>query len=144
MEPLSRVLSKCPSQDTVKACGKIAPLLELGAGFHPELTGEENAELYGAILGMNAAEIREKLPAIVRSLMQLGVTVSDPGAAPPSQPTLPEPGLQTQPTPGHQPPPSTSTRPAVPHNLPRQLRRSERRKAPRLPGSARNLPFRNR
>jgi ABC-type polysaccharide/polyol phosphate transport system ATPase subunit len=45
--------------------GKIAPLLELGAGFHPDLTGEENLELYGAILGMTPKELREKYDSIV-------------------------------------------------------------------------------
>jgi lipopolysaccharide transport system ATP-binding protein len=45
--------------------GKIAPLLELGAGFHPDLTGEENLELYGAILGMTRTELKEKYESIV-------------------------------------------------------------------------------
>ena len=54
-----------PSHGTIALNGKVAPLLELGAGFHPDLTGEENAELYGAILGMTAAEVRDKLPSIV-------------------------------------------------------------------------------
>ena len=54
-----------PTSGSISVDGKLAPLLELGAGFHPDLTGEENAELYGAILGMTADEIREKLPGIV-------------------------------------------------------------------------------
>jgi ABC-type polysaccharide/polyol phosphate transport system ATPase subunit len=45
--------------------GKIAPLLELGAGFHPDLTGEENLELYGAILGMTQKELKAKFDSIV-------------------------------------------------------------------------------
>jgi len=45
--------------------GKIAPLLELGAGFHPDLTGEENLELYGAILGMTPRELQSKFDSIV-------------------------------------------------------------------------------
>ncbi|HLI49897.1 MAG TPA: ABC transporter ATP-binding protein [Chthonomonas sp.] len=44
---------------------RIAPLLELGAGFHIDLTGEENIEFYGAILGMSAREMRQKFDRIV-------------------------------------------------------------------------------
>ena len=44
---------------------KVAPLLELGAGFHPELTGYENIAFYGAVLGMNAKELDDLTPAIV-------------------------------------------------------------------------------
>ena len=54
-----------PNAGKIIPDGKIAPLLELGAGFHPDLTGEENAELYGAILGMTGEEIRDKFSAIV-------------------------------------------------------------------------------
>jgi ABC-type polysaccharide/polyol phosphate transport system ATPase subunit len=54
-----------PTHGTIDRDGRIAPLLELGAGFHPDLTGEENAELYGAILGMNGREIQTKLPSII-------------------------------------------------------------------------------
>jgi ABC-type polysaccharide/polyol phosphate transport system ATPase subunit len=54
-----------PTQGTIERNGRIAPLLELGAGFHPDLTGEENAELYGAILGMSGGEIQQKLPSII-------------------------------------------------------------------------------
>jgi ABC-type polysaccharide/polyol phosphate transport system ATPase subunit len=44
---------------------RVAPLLELGAGFHHELTGLENIGFYGALLGMNAKQIRERTEAIV-------------------------------------------------------------------------------
>lgn len=44
---------------------RVAPLLELGAGFHPDLTGLDNIEFYGAVLGMTAREIRARLPQIV-------------------------------------------------------------------------------
>jgi ABC-type polysaccharide/polyol phosphate transport system ATPase subunit len=44
---------------------RIAPLLELGAGFHPDLDGLENAEFYGALLGMTAREIDERLDDII-------------------------------------------------------------------------------
>jgi lipopolysaccharide transport system ATP-binding protein len=45
--------------------GRMAPLLELGAGFHPDLSGEENVELYGAILGIPPKILREKFDDIV-------------------------------------------------------------------------------
>jgi len=44
---------------------RVAPLLELGAGFHHELTGLENIGFYGALLGMNAKQLRERTEAIV-------------------------------------------------------------------------------
>lgn len=45
---------------------RVAPLLELGAGFHHELTGEDNIRFYGAMLGMSGREIAEKRDAIVQ------------------------------------------------------------------------------
>lgn len=45
--------------------GKVAPLIELGAGFHPELSGRENIFLNGVILGLKESEIREKFDEIV-------------------------------------------------------------------------------
>lgn len=45
--------------------GRMAPLLELGAGFHPDLSGEENVELYGAILGIPPKILRERYEEIV-------------------------------------------------------------------------------
>lgn len=48
-----------PNQGRIFVKGKISPLLELGAGFHPELTGRENVFLYGAILGMKKREIQK-------------------------------------------------------------------------------------
>ena len=44
---------------------RVAPLLELGAGFHQELTGLENIGFYGALLGMNSREVRDRTDAIV-------------------------------------------------------------------------------
>src|ERR1700744_944478 len=60
---LSRVTS--PTTGSVKIKGRIASLLEVGTGFHPELTGRENIYLNGAILGMRKAEIKRQFDAIV-------------------------------------------------------------------------------
>ena len=60
---LSRVTS--PTTGSVKIKGRIASLLEVGTGFHPELTGKENIFLNGAILGMRKAEIKRKFDEIV-------------------------------------------------------------------------------
>lgn len=60
---LSRVTS--PTTGVIKTRGRIASLLEVGTGFHPELTGRENIFLNGAILGMTKAEINSKLDEIV-------------------------------------------------------------------------------
>jgi lipopolysaccharide transport system ATP-binding protein len=64
---LLKVLSKvtAPTTGSIKIRGRIASLLEVGTGFHPELTGRENIYLNGAILGMNKAEIRSKFDEIV-------------------------------------------------------------------------------
>lgn len=60
---LSRVTQ--PTTGSVKVKGRIASLLEVGTGFHPELTGRENIFLNGAILGMTKAETRSKFDEIV-------------------------------------------------------------------------------
>ena len=64
---LLKILSKVttPSTGRIKVKGRIASLLEVGTGFHPELTGRENIFLNGAILGMTKAEIRSKFDEIV-------------------------------------------------------------------------------
>jgi len=60
---LSRVTS--PTTGSIKLRGRIASLLEVGTGFHPELSGRENIYLNGAILGMRKAEIKQKFDEIV-------------------------------------------------------------------------------
>ncbi len=50
----------------VSVRGRVSSLLELGAGFHPELTGRENVEVFGTIIGLTLAEIRQRLPDIER------------------------------------------------------------------------------
>jgi lipopolysaccharide transport system ATP-binding protein len=60
---LSRVTA--PTTGEIRLRGRVASLLEVGAGFHPELTGRENVFLNGAILGMTRAEIRRKFDEIV-------------------------------------------------------------------------------
>lgn len=60
---LSRVTA--PTSGSVKIRGRVASLLEVGTGFHPELTGKENIFLNGAILGMRKSEIKSKFDAIV-------------------------------------------------------------------------------
>src|ERR1700744_832702 len=63
LKVLSRVTS--PTVGSVKIKGRVASLLEVGTGFHPELTGKENIYLNGAILGMRKAEIKRKFDEIV-------------------------------------------------------------------------------
>ena len=64
---LLKILSKvtAPTTGTIKMRGRVASLLEVGTGFHPELTGRENVFLNGAILGMTKKEIRRKFDEIV-------------------------------------------------------------------------------
>ncbi|OGT08845.1 MAG: hypothetical protein A2X78_02995 [Gammaproteobacteria bacterium GWE2_37_16] len=64
-------------QGEVRVNGKIASLLELGAGFHPELTGRDNVFLYGSILGMRRRKIEEKYDSIVR-FSELGNALDSP------------------------------------------------------------------
>ncbi len=64
---LLKILSRVtiPTTGVIKTKGRIASLLEVGTGFHPELTGRENIYLNGAILGMTKAEIKSKEEEII-------------------------------------------------------------------------------
>lgn len=64
---LLKIISQitAPSEGEIKINGKIASLLEVGTGFHPELTGRENIYLNGSILGMRKTEITNKLIEII-------------------------------------------------------------------------------
>ena len=60
---LSRIVE--PTRGRISMNGRVASLLEVGTGFHPELTGRENIFLNGSILGMSKQEIRKKFDEIV-------------------------------------------------------------------------------
>ena len=64
---LLKILSRItwPTHGEARIRGRIASLLEVGTGFHPELTGRENAFLNGAILGMGRSEVRRKMDEII-------------------------------------------------------------------------------
>src|SRR4028118_430430 len=64
---LLKILSRItePTTGRISIKGRVASLLEVGTGFHPELTGRENIYLNGAILGMSKAEIKKKFDEIV-------------------------------------------------------------------------------
>jgi len=64
---LLKILSRItePTEGRIRLRGRVASLLEVGTGFHPELTGRENIFLNGAVLGMTKAEIRKKFDEIV-------------------------------------------------------------------------------
>jgi len=72
---IARVLRPSSGRITVK--GSVAPLLEIGAGFHPELTGRENVFLNGAMLGFTQEEMEEKFPRIV-DFAELGDFIEAP------------------------------------------------------------------
>ena len=54
-----------PSEGDLRVAGRVSPLIELGAGFHPDLTGRENIDLNASMLGMSGREIRERFDEIV-------------------------------------------------------------------------------
>jgi ABC-type polysaccharide/polyol phosphate transport system ATPase subunit len=75
LKMVARVLR--PTVGRVRVTGRVAPLLEMGAGFHPELTGRENIYLNGAMLGFTRAEMDEKYPRIVE-FAELGDFIEAP------------------------------------------------------------------
>jgi ABC-type polysaccharide/polyol phosphate transport system ATPase subunit len=60
---ISRIIS--PTSGRVDVCGRVGALLELGSGFHPDLTGRENIYLNGSILGLDRKQVRAKLDEII-------------------------------------------------------------------------------
>jgi ABC-type polysaccharide/polyol phosphate transport system ATPase subunit len=75
LKVVSRVL--IPTQGRVRIRGMVSPLLELGAGFHPELTGRENIFLNGTLLGHTRREIEKQLPEIIE-FAELGAFIDSP------------------------------------------------------------------
>jgi lipopolysaccharide transport system ATP-binding protein len=75
LKVISRVL--IPTEGRVRIQGQVSPLLELGAGFHPELTGRENIFLNGTLLGHPRREIEARLPAIIE-FAELGAFIDSP------------------------------------------------------------------
>lgn len=65
---LLRIMSglSVPTTGSVRAHGRVASLLDLGAGFHPRATGRENAFINGLLMGLSKQEIREKIPEILQ------------------------------------------------------------------------------
>ena len=75
LKVISRVL--IPTAGRVQIRGQVSPLLELGAGFHPELTGRENVYLNGTLLGHTRREIDERLSEIIE-FAELGAFIDSP------------------------------------------------------------------
>ncbi len=76
---LLKLLSQitAPTEGNIKINGKIASLLEVGTGFHPEMTGRENIYMNGAILGMSHDEIDKKVDAIIE-FSEIGEHIDTP------------------------------------------------------------------
>ncbi len=75
LKVISRVL--IPTDGRVRIRGMVSPLLELGAGFHPELTGRENVFLNGTLLGHSRREIESRLAEIIE-FAELGAFIDSP------------------------------------------------------------------
>jgi ABC-type polysaccharide/polyol phosphate transport system ATPase subunit len=66
-----------PDSGSVRVNGRVSPLLELGAGFAPELTGMRNIFLYGALLGLSRREIKDQLESII-AFSEIGDFIDSP------------------------------------------------------------------
>jgi lipopolysaccharide transport system ATP-binding protein len=66
-----------PTTGTLVVNGRVSPLLELGAGFHPELTGRDNVMLNGVLLGLRRAEVAERMDSIV-TFAELTDSIDEP------------------------------------------------------------------
>lgn len=66
-----------PTNGDIRVTGRIAALLELGAGFNPEFTGRENVRLYAGVLGLDSTTIERKLPAIIE-FADIGHFIDEP------------------------------------------------------------------
>lgn len=66
-----------PSSGSIEVNGRVAPLLELGAGFHPDLTGYENVYFNAIILGLTREQVKERLPSIIE-FSELGDAIGAP------------------------------------------------------------------
>ena len=75
LKVISRVL--IPTDGRVRIRGRVSPLLELGAGFHPELTGRENIFINGTLLGHTRREIEAQVPEIIE-FAELGSFIDSP------------------------------------------------------------------
>ncbi len=66
-----------PSNGNITVKGRVSPLLELGAGFHSDLTGKENVMLNGVLLGLTRGEVLKKMTEIIE-FSELGDFISQP------------------------------------------------------------------
>lgn len=66
-----------PTEGTIETRGRVTAVIELGAGFQPELTGLENVALYGAVMGLTRRELADRLPGILE-FAELGDFIREP------------------------------------------------------------------